>query len=43
MANWTIRDVKKRECLEKNKLNYIVMWKEDYDNLEEELASFRGK
>ena len=43
IANWTIRDIKKRECLEKNKLNYIVMWKEDYDNLEEELVSFRGK
>ena len=29
IETWTVRDVKKRQCAEKNHLNYIVFWIED--------------
>ena len=29
IETWTVRDVKKRQCAEKNHLNYIVFWTED--------------
>ena len=29
IETWTVRDVKKRETSEKNKLNYVVFWKLD--------------
>ena len=29
IQTWTVRDVKKRECSQNNKLNYIVFWNLD--------------
>ena len=40
IATWTIRDVKKKECVEKNGLRFIALWREDYGELRRRLDHF---
>ena len=40
IKTWTVRDVKKHNIAIQNKLNYIVLWKEDYNNLKQQLLSY---
>ena len=40
VKTWTIRDVEKRKCAIDNKLRYIALWTEDYEQLTSELQLF---